>query len=239
MHRQVDSDREGQPFTACAQARGITVVKVLRLAPPHLAPQGAWKDVSVSLQTVALHASFAAVCMPRSCLDRPSVRPGGHMHSSSLPIMGSCLGAAGCAPPGAAVSTVCTCGVQVYDRASLAGMLATKLSAECVASGVEALRQCGRPTGSGNLLAGLPRDHTGYVRAVQTPLQPAHGPGSMRSRHRLVRRAADHSVLLHFEGLGSSGSCALLMTSRGSCDLVRLRRAGHLHTRVLHSRACH
>jgi hypothetical protein len=34
-------------------------------------------------------------------------------------------------------------------------------------------------------------------------------------------RMADHSILLHFDGMGASGSCALMMTSRGSHDLVR------------------
>ncbi len=48
---------------------------------------------------------------------------------------------------------------QVYDKDSLAVMLATRLSAECVQTGAEAFRQCAR-RGSQCLLAGLPEDQT-------------------------------------------------------------------------------
>ena len=143
----------------CAQAKGLTVVKVLRLAPPHLAPQGAWQQLGVSLQTTQLHASFAAVCMPRSCLDRPMVLamlrthcPAAHC-SSSAHVMWHALWM-----PIGAERSMRTC-AQVYDKDSVAVMLATMLSAECVQSGVEALRQCSR-TGSDSLLAGLPEDPT-------------------------------------------------------------------------------
>lgn len=50
--------------------------------------------------------------------------------------------------------------MQVYDRESLAVMLGTRLSAECVQTGVGALRQCARMD-RGSLLASLPEDQTG------------------------------------------------------------------------------
>ena len=48
---------------------------------------------------------------------------------------------------------------QVYDRASLGAMLATRPAAECVQGGAEALAQCGREARDSLMLA-LPPDHT-------------------------------------------------------------------------------
>ena len=58
----------------CAQAKGGTSVKILRLAPLHLPAPAAWAELGVCLETERLHAAFAAVSMPRSCVDRPQAR---------------------------------------------------------------------------------------------------------------------------------------------------------------------
>ena len=48
-----------------------------------------------------------------------------------------------------------------------------------------------------------------------------HVPAHVLTEDACHCSVADHSILLHFDGTGSSGNCALLMTSRGSKDLVR------------------
>ena len=71
-HGRQDAPRRAEVALArCAQAKGVTCVKVLRLAPAHLPAPAAWAELGVCLETERLHAAFAAVAMPRSCVDRP------------------------------------------------------------------------------------------------------------------------------------------------------------------------
>lgn len=66
----------------CAQVQTNTIVKIVRVAPPHLPPQGAWLDHSHALHLEKLNISFSAVRMPQNCLDRPKVTcttPGRHV----------------------------------------------------------------------------------------------------------------------------------------------------------------
>lgn len=206
---------------ACAQAKGLTVVKVLRLAPPHVAPQGAWRDLSVSLQTAELHASFAAVCMPRSCLDRPLVRLVGTEYI--LPIMVSS-------------GSYRLSGKQVQFQKGV-HMRQTGVQPRLPGphAGHEAVGRVRGERGGGSAAMRAHGQHQPPGRPARGPHQACAGcmfPFTHHMRHGLVIsqsclmcRIADHSMLLHFEGPGSSGCCALLMTSRSSGDLVR-----HRHT---------
>ncbi len=55
------------------QVQGTTVIKIVRVAPPNLPPEGAWLDHSAALHLEKCSVSFAAVRMPQNCLDRPKV----------------------------------------------------------------------------------------------------------------------------------------------------------------------
>lgn len=55
------------------QVQGTTVIKIVRVAPPNLPPEGAWLDHSAALHLEKCSISFAAVRMPQNCLDRPKV----------------------------------------------------------------------------------------------------------------------------------------------------------------------
>ncbi|BDA45976.1 hypothetical protein COCOBI_08-0680 [Coccomyxa sp. Obi] len=62
-----------QLVCAWAQVQGTTVIKIVRVAPPNLPPEGAWLDHSAALHLEKCSVSFAAVRMPQNCLDRPKV----------------------------------------------------------------------------------------------------------------------------------------------------------------------